>query len=177
MKRLWPAVVAATLVLGTPAALATGGDEPGEMEEALSSAPARVLAQQALVLLDVTGDAERAAERVDAALESMDRSEVDLDLLRQADEALDGGNAEEAVPLLNRALGGGPVPTGEEEGEGEAGGVSDEALHSAGKAYEPNETAQELVALIVGLALLALAGLLLLRRAPHPRSPRSQSST
>ena len=171
MRRLWLPLTASLLILGTPAALATGGDEPGEMEEALASAPARVLAQQALVLLDVKGDAEEAAERVDAALESKDRSEVDVDLLREADEALDGGDAEQAVPLLNRALGGGPVPAGEEEAG--AGGVSEEALHKAGRAYEPNETAQELVALVVGLALLALAALLLLRRSPRPSAPRS----
>ena len=160
MRRLWLPLTASLLLLGTPAALATGGDEPGEMEEALASAPARVLAQQALVLLDVKGDAEEAAERVDAALESKDGSEVDVDLLREADEALDGGDAERAVPLLNRALGGGPVPTGDEAG---TGGVSEAALHKAGRAYEPNQTGQELIALVTGLALLALAALLLLR--------------
>ena len=64
----------------------------------------------------------------------MDRSDVGLDLLREADEALDGGNAEQAVPLLNRTLGGGPVRGGEDEEE--AGGVSDEALHKAGRAYD-----------------------------------------
>lgn len=165
MRRLWPALVASLLLGGPPAALATGGDEPGEMQEALASAPARVLAQQALVLLDVTGDAEEAAERVDAALESQDTADVDLALLAEADEVLDAGSAEDAVALLNRALGGGPVPAGEHAEDEELSGVADEALHKAGRAYEPNETSQELFALIAGLALLALATLLLVRRA------------
>jgi hypothetical protein len=164
-------LTACTALAAAPAALATGGDEPGEMAKALSSAPARVLAQQALVTLDVTGDAEKARERIDASLESRDREDVDLELLRAADEALDGGDREQAVVLLNRALGGGPVPTGE---EGERGGVSEQALHSAGRAYEPNETTQEIVALVAGLALLALAALLLGRRT-H-RRPSSAGS-
>lgn len=163
--------VALCLTLGgAPPALATGGDEPGEMAEALSSAPARVLAQQALATLDVTGDVKEARERIDAALESKERDDVDVGLLRAADEALDGGNSEEAVTLLNSALGGGPVPTG---GETEGGAVSDEALHNAGRAYEPNETAQEVVAFVAGLALLAVAALLLFGA---PRRRRSAGS-
>lgn len=163
MTRAWPALAAVLVLIGSPAALATRGDQPSEMAEALASAPARVLGQQALVLLDVTGNAEAAAERVDAALRSEDTAAVDLALLEQADAALDGGQAEEAVALLNRALGGGPVPAAE------TSGVSDEALHKAGRAYKPNATSQELIALIAGLALLALGGLLLRRHAP--RSP------
>ena len=161
--------VCVTLV-GAPPAVATGGDEPGEMAEALASAPARVLAQQALATLDVTGDVMEARERIDAALESKERDDVDVELLRAADEALDDGNSEEAVTLLNRALGGGPVPTGEEH---EGGAVSDEALHNAGRAYEPNETAQEVVAFVAGLALLGVAALLLFGT---PRRRRSTAS-
>ena len=173
MKSVTVALAACLALAAAPAAIATGGDEPGEMEEAMESAPARVLAQQALVTLDVTGDEEEARERIDAALESRERDDVNLELLRSADEALDGGDRERAVVLLNRALGGGPVPAGE---EGEGGGVSDEALHNAGRAYEPNETAQEVVALVVGLVLLALAALLLVRR-PRRRSPAGVGST
>ena len=164
------AAVACLTLLGAAPALATGGDEPGEMAEALASAPARVLAQQALATLDVTGDAMEARERIDAALESKDRDDVDLELLRAADEALDGGDRQEAISLLNRALGGGPVPTGE---EGEGGAISDDALHNAGRAYEPNETTQEVVAFVAGLALLGVAALLLLGT---PRRRRSASS-
>lgn len=173
MKGVTLALMACLALVAAPAAIATGGDEPGEMEEALASAPARVLAQQALATLDVTGDVMEARERIDAALESRERDEVNLALLRAADEALDGGNTERAVTLLNRALGGGPVPVGEES---ERGGVSEQALHNAGRAYEPNETGQELVALVVGLALIALAALLLVRRQPRQRSTVSARS-
>lgn len=174
MKAMTLAVTACLTLALAPAAIATGGDEPGEMEEAMASAPARVLAQQALATLDVTGDEEEARERIDAALESREREDVDLELLRSADEALDGGDRERAVVLLNRALGGGPVPAGEED---EGGGVSDEALHNAGRAYEPNETAQEVVALVAGLVLLALAALLLVRRRPHRPSSLGTGGT
>lgn len=172
MKRVALALTACLALAGAPAAVATGGDEPGEMKEAMEAAPARMLAQQALATLDVTGDEEEARERIDAALESREPEDVDLELLRSADEALDGGDRERAVVLLNRALGGGPVPAG---GQGEGVGVSDEALHNAGRAYEPNETAQEVVALVAGLALLALAALLLVRW--RPRRPRSSLGT
>lgn len=165
MKTRTAAFALCLTLAGAPPAVATGGDEPGEMAEALASAPARVLAQQALVTLDVTGDVMQARERIDAALVSKERDDVDLRLLRAADEALDGGNSEEAVTLLNRALGGGPVPLGDE-----GGGVSDAALHNAGRAYEPNETAQELVAFVAGLALLGVAALLLLGVPPRRRS-------
>lgn len=160
MKTLLAAALAVCLssVAAAPA-LATGGDAPGEMQEALASAPARVLAQQALATLDVTGDVMKARERIDAALVSKDRADVDVALLRAADEALDGGDREQAVALLNRSLGGGPAPA-DDAADGDA--LSDQALHNAGRAYEPNETAQEIVAFVSGLALLAVAALLLL---------------
>ena len=165
------AIFAACLMLiGTTPALATGGDEPGEMAEALAAAPARVLAQQALATLDVTGDVEEARERIDAALESKERRDVDIELLRAADEALDGGKSEEAVTLLNRSLGGGPVPTGEED---EGGAAREDALHNAGRAYRPNETTQEVIALVAGLALLGLAALVLLGMPQRRRSAPS----
>ena len=158
--------------VATAPAWATGGDEPGEMDEAMASAPARVLAQQALATLDVNGDVAEARERIDAALESKDRHDVDVELLGAADEALDAGNTEEALTLLNRALGGGPVPVGEGV---EGGSVSEEALHNAGRAYAPNETTQEVVALVAGLAL-GLAAVLLLAPQRRRRS-RSRSAS
>lgn len=151
------AVVLVSLALPV-VALADGGDEAME-DAALKAQPARTLAQQALAVLDVKQDEEDAQMRIDAALETDDREDVDLGLLRQADEALDGGDRERAVELLNRALGGGPLPV---EG-GEAPAPSGDALHNAGRAFEPNSTAQETVAAIAGAALLVAGGLLLLR--------------
>ena len=155
-------LLAMALLLGlAPGVPATGGDE--EMEDAaLRAQPARTLAQQALAILDVRDDAEQAQMRVDAALESEDKEDVDAALLGEADEALDSGDTARAADLLNRALGGGPLPVEEEEGA-----LSSEALHNAGRAFEPNSTDQELVAAIAGLALLALGALLLAR---HRRS-------
>lgn len=160
-----PLLLVVLVVLALPAvALATGGDE--EMEDAaLKAQPARTLAQQALAVLDVRNDQEAARMRIDAALESKDRDDVDLSLLAAADEALDGGDRERAVELLNRALGGGPLPVGDEEATAPSGG----ALHNAGRAFEPNSTTQETIAAILGAALLLLGGLLVLRhrrRAP-----------
>jgi hypothetical protein len=152
-----PLLLAVLVVLASPAvALATGGD-PGMEDAALKAQPARTLAQQALAVLDVRKDEEGARMRIDAALESKDREDVDLRLLAQADEALDGGDPEGAVELLNRALGGGPLPVDE------AATPSGDALHNAGRAFEPNSTAQETIAAILGAALLLLGGLLVLR--------------
>jgi tetratricopeptide (TPR) repeat protein len=142
------------------AAVATGGDEAME-DAALKAQPARTLAQQALAVLDVRKDEEAAIMRIDAALESKDREDVDLRLLAQADEALDGGDRERAVELLNRALGGGPLPVEE------ATAPSGAALHNAGRAFEPNSTVQETIAAIAGAALLLLGGLLVLRHRRH----------
>ena len=153
------AVALALAVTGllAPGALATGGDEDME-DAALKAQPARTLAQQALAILDVRGDVEQAQMRIDAALESEDQDDVNVELLARADEELDGGDGATGAELLNRALGGGPLPL---EDAGDA--LSEAALHNAGRAFEPNSTAQESVAAIAGLALLALSGLLLLR--------------
>ena len=154
-----PMLLVVLVVLALPVvALADGGDV--EMEDAaLKAQPARTLAQQALAVLDVKQDEEDARMRIDAALETDDREDVDLRLLAQADEALDGGDRERAVGLLNRALGGGPLPV---EG-GETLAPSGDALHNAGRAFEPNSTDQETVAAIAGAALLVAGGVLVLR--------------
>ena len=150
-------IVAAALLAPAPGALATGGDE--EMEAAaLKAQPARTLTQQALAILDVRKDAEEARMRIDAALASKDQDDVEMGLVRQADEALDGGDGARAADLLNRALGGGPLPI-DDEGPAPSG----QALHNAGRAFEPNSTGQELIGAIAGLALAALGSLLLVR--------------
>jgi hypothetical protein len=60
--------------------------------------------------LDVTGDVMEARERIDAVLQSKDREDVDVELLRAAHEALDGGNRDEAAALLNRGSAEVPCP-------------------------------------------------------------------
>lgn len=151
-------------VLALPAvALADGG--AAMQDAALKAQPARTLAQQALAVLDVKKDAKDARMRIDAALESKDRKNVDIRLLAQADEALDGGDRERAAGLLNRALGGGPLPA-----ETAPPAPSGAALHNAGRAFEPNSTAQETIAAIAGTALLLLGGILVLRHRRHAAS-------
>ena len=135
------------------------GADPEEAEvEALSAQPARVLAQQALALLRVTGDSHEAGVRLDAALESEDKSDIDTALLEQATETLDGGDPEGAIPLLDEAL---SRPLGAPSGK---------ALHVAGKEFRPATGAQEVVAIVLGAVLLALGTALLLRgrRAGRP---------
>ena len=98
------------LLVPAASALAHGAEEEGAMaseeEEiaTLAKQPARTLAQQALAELLVRGDEHEAGVRLDAALESEDQSDVDVRLLREATETLDGGNPEGAEPLLDEAL-------------------------------------------------------------------------
>ena len=156
--RVLGALAAVLILLGAaPAALATGGDQ--EMEDAAMKAqPARTLAQQALVVLDVRNGVEEARARIDAALESDDQDDVDIALVRGADAALDEGDSARAKDLLNRALGGEPLPLDEETGV-----VGGAALHNAGRAFSPSGSDQESVAAIVGAALLAAGVGLLVR--------------
>lgn len=156
------AMVALACLGPVSAALAHGAEEAmtGSEEEevaVLAMQPARILAQQALAELQVRGDQQEAAVRLDAALESEDQSDIDLKLLRQATETLDGGDPEGAVPLLDEAL---SRPLGAESGK---------ALHEAGREFEPATGAEEIVGIIAGAVLLLLGGALLLR--PHPRAP------
>ena len=134
----------------------------GEEEvKALAEQPARVLAQQAIAELKVRGDRREAAVRLDAALESKDKSDIDAKLLRAGTEKLDGGDSQGAVPLLDQAL---SRPLGAESGK---------ALHETGREFEPATGAQEIVGIAAGVVLLAfgLAGLAAGRR----RKPRAAS--
>lgn len=159
------------LLLALPGLASAHGDESGattpskpgmSAEEAevaaLAEQPARVLAQQALAQLQVSGDRHEAAVRLDAALESKDKSDVDLAVLRRATETLDGGDPEGAVPLIDEAL---SRPLGSDSGK---------ALHEAGREFRPATGAQEIVGIVLGGLLLLLGAALLLRgrsRAPH----------
>jgi hypothetical protein len=139
----------ALLLAGVPARTLAHGDKEetagGEAEvKALSMQPARILAQQAIAELEVRGDKREAAMRLDAALESKDKSDIDVKLLRAGTEMLDGGDPDGAVPLLDEAL---SRPLGAKSGK---------ALHEAGREFEPATGAQEIVGIVAGALLLAL---------------------
>lgn len=146
------ALLAAFVALLAPpgAALANGG--ASEEMEALELQPARVLAQQAIAVLRVRGDQEEASMRVDAALESDDQEDVDVALLGQADEAVDSGDLDGAVLLLDQAL---SRPLGAESGK---------ELHESGREFTAAFGAQEVFAIIVGALALGLGALALAPR-------------
>lgn len=143
------AIAAVALLAVLPATGLANGEEAGmeaEVEE-LARQPARILAQQALALLEVLDDTEEADVRLEAAIESDDQADVDSATLEQADAALEGGDAEEAIALIDQAL---SRPLGAEQGK---------ALHEAGRDYRPAAGAQEIVAIIAGAALLLLGAI------------------
>ena len=140
-------LIVLTAALAVPGlALAHGKED--EVAE-LAQQPARVLAQQAIALIRVRGDTEEAAMRLDAAVESKNKSDIDAALLERAMETLDEGNAGQAVVVLDEAL---SRPLGSDAGK---------ALHEAGREFRPARGAQEIVAIAVGAAALLL-GLLAL---------------
>lgn len=146
------ALVMAVLLAALPGAALAHGDEEGmdsELEE-LARQPARILAQQALALLEVRGDLAEAGERLEAAIESDDQADVDIATLEQAAVALEGGDTEAAIALVDQSL---SRPLGAEQGK---------ALHEAGRDYRPAVGAQEIVAIIAGAALLVLGAVALL---------------
>ena len=137
-------------LLALPATATAHGAEAGGKASELAMQPARVLAQQALSLLRVRNDVKEAALRLDAALESKDKSDIDVARLRAATEALDSGRPEAAIPLLDQAL---SRPLGSDAGK---------ALHESGREFKPGTDAQEVVAIILGtvLILIGAAGLI-----------------
>lgn len=184
-RALLTALLAAGMLLALPQAAlshgeeeAAGGEQPAGGEKmsggeklsaeeaeiaALAKQPARVLAQQAIAMLQISGDRQEAAMRLDAALESKDKGDIDVAVLRQAMETLDGGDPEGAIPLLDRAL---SRPLGAESGK---------ALHEAERSVTPASNTQDIVAMALGAALLAIgaAGLWLTRK----RTRREARST
>ena len=144
------AALIAALIAPGPAFAHGEEDEVAE----LAQQPARVLAQQAIALVRVRGDTEEAAMRLDAAVESKDKSDVDPALLKRAMETLDGGDSDRAVTQLDQAL---SRPLGSGSGK---------ALHEAGREFRPATGAQEIVAIALGVAALLL-GVLALRCGNH----------
>jgi LPXTG-motif cell wall-anchored protein len=92
-----------------------------------------------------------AAVRLDAALESKDTRDVDMAVLRKATETLDGGDPRGAVPLLDRAL------------SRPLGAASGDALHGAGREFQPATGAQEIVGIVAGSLFLLLGAALVAR--------------
>ncbi len=148
VARLLGAFSLAALALMSPSALAHGGGEMNRGDLALQ--PARTLAQQALAEIQVRNDTKEAAIRLDAALQSKDKADIDQPLLRRATETLDAGNPEAAVRLLDEAL------------SRPLGATSGKALHEAGREFQPGTGAQEIVGIAAGAALLLLGAALLL---------------
>jgi LPXTG-motif cell wall-anchored protein len=144
---------------GAESAAASGMQGEEAEVKALSMQPARVLAQQALATLRVRGDTHEAGIRLDAALESKDKSAIDVAVLRKGTETLDNGDAAGAIPLLDEAL------------SRPLGAASGKALHEAGREFQPATGAQEIVGIVAGGALLALGAFLLVtgRRRQRPK--------
>ena len=177
MKWVARFLVVVGLLAAAPAAAAHGDEEPepppqgamGEAtsgeEAALAAQPARALAQQALALLTIRDAAGEANHRLEAALKSKHREDVDVNKLRAAMSALEASDAQAAADRLNEALGGGPAPADEE-----LAGPSDEALHNAGEEFEPANDGQEVAAGIAAILALAAGAALLVR---HRRSTRA----
>lgn len=140
----------AIVLLAFPSGALAHGEESAEVEQ-LSLQPARVLAQQALAGLIVLGDSEEAAVRLDAALESEDRSDIDFKALQEATETLDGGDPEGAIPLLDEAL---SFPPGSSE---------EDPLHASGREFRPAFGAAEIIGIASGSLLLLIGGAALWR--------------
>ena len=123
---------------------------------ALARQPARVLAQQAHALLHIRRDAHEAGVRLEAALKSADRREVDIAVLRNASATLGReSDPERVMDLIDTAL---SRPLGAESGK---------LFHGAGREFAPAKSAQETVAVAAGAALLLAGALMLaLRRRP-----------
>ncbi len=91
------ATVGLILIAAAPAAFAHEGEE---------SIPAFTDAQEAIAVLAAHPDAlDIAMDKVHDALESEDQSGVNLDLLRQADRALEAGDTQRGEILLEQSIG------------------------------------------------------------------------
>jgi hypothetical protein len=141
-------LAALTAALAAPGLALAHGEKEDELAE-LAEQPARALAQQAIALIRVRGDTEEAAMRLDAAVESKDKSDIDAALLERAMETLDDGDTDRAVAMLDQAL---SRPLGSDTGK---------VLHEAGREYRP-ASGPEIVGIALGAAAL-LFGLLALR--------------
>lgn len=93
------AALAAVVALAGPA----GADEPGE-----STVASELLRQAIALAVNTPDDLEAVREKMGDALEVDDRAGVDLDLVRQADDAVAAGDLPGARLLLERSIGARP---------------------------------------------------------------------
>lgn len=101
VRRTVLAVIVGSLLPLFGAAIASAHEGEGGEEGS-----ARSLVQQALALLEAQPEmGELIADKIHDALDASDTQGVDLTLVEQADEAYDAGNVEEAIALLDRAIG------------------------------------------------------------------------
>ena len=148
--RLSALLLALAAALAVSAVADAHGGAESEEAAALAKQPARILAQQAIALVRLRGDSEEAGMRLDAAVESKDKTDIDAALLEQAMKTLDDGDPARAIAILDAAL---SRPLGSNAGK---------ALHEAGREFRPASGAQEIVAIVAGVAALVLGGLALL---------------
>ena len=159
--RLSALLLALAAALAVSAVASAHGGAESEEAAALAKQPARILAQQAIALVRLRGDSEEAGMRLDAAVESKDKTDIDAALLEQAMKTLDDGDPAGAIAILDAAL---SRPLGSDAGK---------ALHEAGREFRPAAGAQEIIAIVAGVAALLLGALALLagRRRSATREP------
>ena len=162
-RALLSALVLASL-LAVPPSVALGHGEEGE---AAAEVPARTLVQQALALLTQQDDVLEAQEKLEGALESKDKEEVQIASVREALQAVEKDDKKEAVAHMNEALAPGESAEGGMPGEDpsvddrEAAETPEPAAGALehAKEYEPERGTAEWVGFVIGVALIGLAGL------------------
>ena len=101
-----------SIQVATLAALLLGSARPALAHEGEENVPASTSVQEAIAIIrsqpELTDDI---ADKVGDALESEDQSGVDVDLVRQAQDALDANDLPRAELLLEQAIGACPGAT------------------------------------------------------------------
>jgi hypothetical protein len=148
MRRLLPPLVIAVALAPAAPAWATGGDEDQDMAQST-----RALSLQALALLEEGRGHKEAAAKLDEALASDVRGEMNLRAIRAAHEALHKADVKAAKRLLQNAFPG-------------------DDSHVVGVTFRPQIRDARVAAGIAGVFVVALAagGLLWRRRVDERRA-------
>ena len=167
MIRSLRAVCAVLIACALPVVLLTGArsvdaDEPGE------STVASELVRQAIALIvNTPDDMETIEDKVGDALEVANQVGVDIDLVRQAGDALEQGDLHTARALLERSIGARPhlgatdvAPIGEISEDRTARGAEPGEAPILDPLDTSNVDGGDTAAIVVG-AILALAGVVL----------------